>query len=99
MITPPNDKVVRSAAETFQRIGNQAHVEIRAHTDGAEARSSSVTLSPARAEAVKKRLIDLGVAADRIEIRVYADSRPMVFVPPGTAEPQNRRVQIDVRRQ
>jgi OmpA-OmpF porin, OOP family len=99
VITPPNDKVVRSAVDTFQQIGNQAHMANRAHTDGAEARPSSVTLPPARAEAVKKRLVELGVPADRIEVWVYADSRPMVFVPSGAAEPRNRRVEIDVRRQ
>jgi outer membrane protein OmpA-like peptidoglycan-associated protein len=89
------ENVLAAVALAFQRR-NGARIFIAAHTDGEEARTQSVTLSPARAEAARQRLIELGVPADRIAIAVYGDSHPLVASAEGKSEPQNRRVEIVV---
>jgi len=93
-ITPLGDKAIEWAASAYQQRGIQARIVVSAHTDGAEAQSSRIDLSPERGSAVKRRLIALGVPADKIEVEAYTDSRPLARVMPGTAEPQNRRVEI-----
>ena len=92
-INSQGEDAISKAAGRFHSSSTRNRLTIEAHTNGAEARSSS-DLSPRRAEAVKKRLLELGLPADRIEIRVYGDLRPLVIAPPGASEAQNRRVEI-----
>jgi outer membrane protein OmpA-like peptidoglycan-associated protein len=66
---------------------------VLAYTDTAEARSYGAALSPMRGEAIKKRLIELGVPKDHISVAAYADSVPMLDNAPDD-EPQNRRAEI-----
>ncbi|MPZ29789.1 MAG: OmpA family protein [Rhodospirillales bacterium] len=95
-ITEEGDKTIEVVASVFrQRI--DPLVVIMAHADGAEAQSSSIDLSPARGVAVKRRLVEFGVPADRIEIQAYADWLGLVKVAPGTAEPQNRRIELFIQ--
>jgi OOP family OmpA-OmpF porin len=89
------ENVLAAVASAFQRRDG-ARISIAAHTDGEEARTQSVALSPARAEVALRRLIELGVPADRIAIAVYGDSHPLVPKAEGKSEPQNRRVEIVV---
>jgi outer membrane protein OmpA-like peptidoglycan-associated protein len=89
------ENVLAAVASAFQRRDG-ARIFIAAHTDGEEARTQSVTLSPARAEVARQRLIQLGVPADRIAIAAYGDSHPLVANPEGKSESQNRRVEIVV---
>ena len=93
-LTPLGEQTLQSVLSLHRRNGGGIRYVLLAHTDSAEAQSSSVALSPARALAVKKRLIELGVPADRIEVSAFGDSRPLAKVEPGAAEPQNRRVEI-----
>jgi OmpA-OmpF porin, OOP family len=94
-LTSEGDKPIEAAAAAYRKR-SQSRIVIEAHTDGAEARSASSDLSPARATTVKRRLIEFGVPADRIEVKAYADSRLLVQHPPGAVEPQNRRVELIV---
>jgi len=93
-LTPLAEQTLQLVASDFRRMSGGIRFIVWAHTDSAEARSSSVALSPARALAVKKRLIELGIPTDRIEVAAFADSRRLVNTPPGAAEPQNRRAEI-----
>jgi flagellar motor protein MotB len=92
-ITEQDDRTIEMVASVFRRRIN-ARVVIAAHTDGAEAQALTSDLSPARGEAVKRRLVEFGVPADRIEISAFADSQGLVKHPLGAAEPQNRRVEL-----
>lgn len=93
-INSAGDRTIEWAAAFYRQRAIQPRIVVTAHTDGAEAQSSSIDLSPERGSAVKRRLIELGIPADKIEVEAYADSRPLAGVMPGTAEPQNRRVEI-----
>ena len=95
-IKQTGDNILKEVSSTFHKIGNKARVAVMAHTDSAEAQSLSATLSSERGEAVKQRLVELGIPADRIWVSVYGNSRPLVVTPAGVSEPQNRRVEIVV---
>jgi OOP family OmpA-OmpF porin len=94
-INEQDDKTIENVASVFRQKTN-ARVVIAAHTDGEEAQALSSDLSPARGEAVKRRLVAFGVPADRIEISAFGDSRGLVQHLTGAVEPQNRRVELFV---
>ncbi|WP_370288335.1 OmpA family protein [Siccirubricoccus soli] len=78
-------------------LGRLTPVEVTGHVDGAEARLGLRQLAWARAEASANALRNFGVSHDRLVVRHMGAARPLVPVPPGTAEPQNRRVEIVLR--
>ena len=96
-ISSSGAKALEAAAAQSERIGRRSRLEVEARTDAAEARSHDITLSADRGSVVKKRLVELGVLADRVQVRAYADSAPLVRSE--GAEPQNRcaliRVELD----
>jgi len=55
-------------------------------------------VSLARAEAVKAKLIELGIPASRMSVHSRGDQALLVPTPPGVREPQNRRVEIFLER-
>jgi outer membrane protein OmpA-like peptidoglycan-associated protein len=54
-------------------------------------------LSLRRADAVRAELVRDGVPASIIDVRGYGQSHPLVPTGPNAREPQNRRVEIDLR--
>ncbi|HEX7981750.1 MAG TPA: OmpA family protein [Gemmatimonadaceae bacterium] len=70
-------------------------VEVQGHTDNVGSAVSNLTLSQARAEAVKAALTsDYGVSADQLTAKGYGDTKPVTknATPEGRAN--NRRVEI-----
>ena len=67
-MTPENDKILQSSAENYRRLSKPSHASVWAYGE--------VSRSTACAYAVKKRLIELGIPAERIEVRVIG--QPMV---------------------
>jgi len=73
--------------ESFDAIDNQIVVmmnryptmviEIGGHTDSQGTDEYNMKLSQARAESVKKYLIEKGIAADRIEAKGYGETKPI----------------------
>jgi outer membrane protein OmpA-like peptidoglycan-associated protein/tetratricopeptide (TPR) repeat protein len=73
--------------ESFDAIDNQIVVmmnryptmviEIGGHTDGQGTEEYNMKLSQARAESVKKYLIEKGIAVDRIEAKGYGETKPV----------------------
>jgi OOP family OmpA-OmpF porin len=91
-VSPQGEVTVNAIAEIFgtQKQG-QAVVVVDGHADSAEA---SFALSSARAEVVKRRLVELGIPADRIRVESRGDASPIVWRGAGVREPQNRRVEL-----
>lgn len=92
-ITPQAEATINQVVAIFSKREN-ARVTIVGHTDTAEA---SVPLSMARAVAAKIRLVEMGISPDRISIVARGDKDILVQTPPGTREPQNRRVDFIVQ--
>lgn len=73
----------------------EVRVEVSGHTDNTGSRALNVRLSQARAEAVKKYLVDHGVAADRMEAKGYAWDRPVATNKTVAGRAMNRRTELD----
>jgi outer membrane protein OmpA-like peptidoglycan-associated protein len=87
------DTTLRETAHTLQREQALA-VELHGHADERGSAAYNLKLSQARAEAVRTRLVQAGIAADRITLRAFGKSRPLA---PG-AHARNRRVELHFER-
>lgn len=71
------------------------HVEIQGHTDNVGSASSNMTLSQARAEAVKQALVkDYGVSASQMTAKGYGDTKPLASNDTPEGRANNRRVEL-----
>ena len=71
-------------------------LEVQAHTDSDGNVKFNETLSTARAESVKKWLLDHGVATDRLVAKGYGPSKPIADNKTVAGRAKNRRMQIVV---
>lgn len=93
-LQPESRPVLKEIATTLKEHAD-LRILIEGHTDNVGAPASNLTLSDARAAAVKAALVvDFGIAAERISTRGFGDTRPAL--PNATAEgrAQNRRVEV-----
>lgn len=67
------------------------------HTDRAGTAQSNDALSLKRAQTVGQQLIDMGIAASRIETAGRGEREPLVATEDGVANATNRRVEITLR--
>jgi outer membrane protein OmpA-like peptidoglycan-associated protein len=93
-LKPESAPVLKEIAATLREHSDLAIV-IEGHTDNVGSPASNLTLSDARAAAVKAALVaDFAIAADRIATKGLGDTKPAA--PNTTAEgrAQNRRVDV-----
>jgi outer membrane protein OmpA-like peptidoglycan-associated protein len=93
-LKPESRPVLKEIASTMKEHAD-LKILIEGHTDNVGSAPSNLTLSDARAAAVKAALVaDFGVPADRVTTKGLGDTKPAV--PNTTAEgrAQNRRVEI-----
>ena len=72
----------------------QRKVLIEGHTDSTGSRSINQPLSERRADAVRSALVGMGIGADRIETRGYAEDYPVASNNDAAGRQMNRRVEI-----
>lgn len=96
-LTAPGAKTVRKVAKLLA-AASQAKIEVAGHVAAATSGSgpSSKKLSQQRADAVKKQLTKLGVAAGQITARGYGGSKPIKSNDTPEGQAANRRVEIVV---
>ena len=93
-LTPEAEAAIAKAVAWFEGGGGTGNIDLLAHTDTAEGATGPADLSSRRGEAVRRRLIALGVPEARIELRTFGSTAQLVPTPPDTPEAQNRRVEI-----
>ncbi|HUQ83943.1 MAG TPA: OmpA family protein [Gemmatimonadaceae bacterium] len=94
VVQPESRPVLKEIAGTLKEHAD-LKILIEGHTDNVGSSAANLTLSDARAAAVKAALVaDFGVAGDRITTKGLGDTKPSVpnTTPAGRA--QNRRVEV-----
>src|SRR5258706_15043649 len=72
-------------------------IAVIGHTDTVGEIEANDVLSAQRAEKVKGFLVEIGIAADRIQVSGRGEREPIVPTADNVDEPRNRRVEISVR--
>jgi outer membrane protein OmpA-like peptidoglycan-associated protein len=72
----------------------ERRVMVEGFTDSTGSEDANLSLSQARAEAVRAALITRGVAADRIDVRGHGEARPIASNSTSAGRQQNRRVEV-----
>lgn len=85
--------IIQDAAQSAMTLG-VSRIELTGHADRSGAPGYNQALSLRRAEAVKAKLIELGLTSSEIVTVGKGEGAPLVPTPDGVREPQNRRVEI-----
>jgi OOP family OmpA-OmpF porin len=83
------DRVARSLLDW-----PEVRVEVAGHTDSIGTEEYNEDLSYRRARAVKDYLVSEGVAADRMDVRGFGESRPIADNASEDGRAKNRRVEL-----
>jgi outer membrane protein OmpA-like peptidoglycan-associated protein len=78
----------------FMQINARRVVRIEGYTDNLGKAAENLELAKARAQAVADALIDLGIAAQRIQVVGYGEDYPVAENASSRGRAQNRRVEI-----
>jgi outer membrane protein OmpA-like peptidoglycan-associated protein len=93
-LQPESRPVLKEIATTLKQHPD-LKVLIEGHTDNVGSAASNLTLSDARAAAVKTALVgDYGVDADRVSTKGLGDTKPAVPNTTAAGRAQNRRVEV-----
>lgn len=90
----PEAKTVLATAVQNAKNNNVVRIDVTGHADRSGSDDYNMRLSQHRADAVKKELLKLGIAANEIVTAAKGEADPLVPTEDGVREPQNRRVEI-----
>lgn len=90
---PGAQRSVEQLAEVLRRHTDRS-VLIEGFTDSQGSESSNAALSQRRAEAVRRALLNQGIAADRVQVRGHGEAYPVADNGTAAGRQQNRRVEI-----
>ena len=94
ILQPESRPVLKEIAGTMKKYGD-LKILIEGHTDNVGSAESNLTLSDARAAAVKAALVsDFGIDGSRITTKGLGDTKPAVPNTTASARAQNRRVEV-----
>jgi outer membrane protein OmpA-like peptidoglycan-associated protein len=91
----PTNEALQVAQQAARVLKPTSLVVIEGHSDGAE--GTSLAISIARAEAIAKAFVDLGVNRARLSVTGVGNRKPLVPTDPGVREPQNRFVKVSIQ--
>jgi outer membrane protein OmpA-like peptidoglycan-associated protein len=95
-LTARAKQIIAEAAQASTRVA-VTHIEVSGNTDTTGSAQYNVGLSRRRAENVASELVRLGVPKNIISIQALGFTNLLVPTGPGVREPQNRRVEIDLK--
>jgi len=94
----PESKAKLDTAVDIMTKHSSVRVEISGHTDSVGGRDANMDLSQRRADAVKRYLVEKGIAADRIETRGAGPDEPIDSNKSDSGRAKNRRIEFKVLR-
>ncbi|AGP36118.1 OmpA family protein [Sorangium cellulosum] len=95
-IDPKSEAVLAEVRDVIAQHPEWVKIEVGAHTDGAGNAKYNETLSTARAEAVRKWLVEKGVEAERLVSKGYGASQPIADNKSAAGREKNRRIELVV---
>lgn len=90
----PESYVILNDAVKLLKDNPKVKIEVQGHTDSVGAAAANETLSQARADAVKKYLVDNGIDAARIQTKGYGELIPIASNDTKEGRAQNRRIEF-----
>ncbi|WP_437580264.1 OmpA family protein [Sorangium sp. So ce887] len=93
-IDPKSEAVLAEVHDVIAQHPEWVKIEVCAHTDGAGNARFNETLSTARAEAVRRRLVEKGIAAERLVAKGYGASQPIADNKSAAGREKNRRIEL-----
>ncbi len=90
-VLPREMQTLKPVAKTLRQNGRILLV-LEGHADAVGSEEANLFLGDARARAVRKALVDLGVRPERLVVMSYGESRPAVLGRGLEADAKNRRV-------
>ncbi len=96
-------ELLPESAQSFPRIAEEirqrtpSRVSVVGHTDTKGDKDYNLELSMRRAREVKRRLIELGVEGDSIDVSSHGEENPLVKTGDDVSNAENRRVEVVVR--
>jgi outer membrane protein OmpA-like peptidoglycan-associated protein len=88
-------KLLDEAADLLKQYPS-IRLRIEGHSDNVGKPAKNLTLSTARAESVRKYLIDKGVTADRLEAKGFGDAKPVKDNKTANGRAANRRIEFHI---
>jgi len=96
-LSPDNDHLLAKVVQTVQELPG-SYLIIEGHTDNSGRDQTNMTLSQARAEAVRQFLVRAGIKDDRITTVGYGASKPVASNETAEGRRLNRRIEITISR-
>lgn len=96
LVVAPNSALEHLAEYLKQNVATELLIE--GHTDDVGTAELNYTLSLQRAESVKRYLLEKGIEEQRLRVKGYGKSRPLVQRGSEQARQQNRRVECKIVR-
>jgi OOP family OmpA-OmpF porin len=95
-LTDSGKAILDQMSVALQKLKDKK-VEIIGHTDNAGSHASNISLSQARAEAVKTYIVGRGIAADAIAVSGEGPDRPVADNRSAEGRARNRRIEFKVQ--
>jgi OmpA-OmpF porin, OOP family len=95
-IKTDSQAILEKAAAAIKKAPEGTKLEVGGHTDNVGKADSNMKLSEARANAVRARLIELGVNADVLIAKGYGDTKPTADNSTDAGRSKNRRMEFSV---